>query len=127
MKRYKILHITDTHIRHSGRLFYSTGKKINNGFILNGHNVINISDRDVTNQRKNIFDINGKKYLLKIIHENIENFKPDIIIFGHVDRIDYLDFLELKKRYNKIKFSQWFIDPLVKMDPIIKKIFLDFI
>ena len=121
MKKYKILHITDTHIRHNARLFYSTGKKINNGLILNGHNVVNISDRDITNQRKNIFDISGKKYLLKIIYENIENFKPDIIIFGHVDRLEYLDFLELKKRYNKIKFSQWFIDPLVKHGPDYKK------
>ena len=30
----KILHITDLHFRHNGRLFYSTGKKINNGLIL---------------------------------------------------------------------------------------------
>jgi hypothetical protein len=52
MKKIKILHITDCHYRHNGRLFYSTGKKINNGLILDGHNVLNISDRDVTNQKK---------------------------------------------------------------------------
>ena len=63
MKKYKILHITDMHLRHNGRLFYSTGKKINNGLILNGHNVLQMSDRDITNQTKNIFDIGGKKYL----------------------------------------------------------------
>ena len=51
----KILHITDLHFRHNGRLFYSTGKKINNGLILNGHNVLNISDRDLTNQKKKYF------------------------------------------------------------------------
>jgi hypothetical protein len=67
MKKIKILHISDTHIRHNGRLFYSTGKKINNGLILNGHNVLQISDRDITNQTKNIFDIGGKKYLLNSI------------------------------------------------------------
>ena len=38
MKPLKIIHITDLHIRHAGRLFYSTGKKINNGLIKNGHN-----------------------------------------------------------------------------------------
>ena len=57
MKNIKILHITDLHLRHNGRLFYSTGKKINNGLILNCYNVLNISDRDSTNQKKNIFDI----------------------------------------------------------------------
>ena len=32
-KQYKILHIADVHNRHQGRLFYSTGKKLNNGFV----------------------------------------------------------------------------------------------
>ena len=79
MKKFKILHIADLHIRHHARLFYSTGKKLNNGFILNGHNVVNISDRDVTNQNKNIFDIGSRKLLYKVIKQNIENFKPDLI------------------------------------------------
>ena len=63
MKPFKILHITDLHLRHNGRLFYSTGKKINNGLILNGHNVLNISDRDLTSGRRNLFDIGSKKFL----------------------------------------------------------------
>jgi len=121
MNKNKILHITDLHFRHNGRLFYSTGKKINNGLILNGHNVLNISDRDVTNQKKNIFDIGSKKYLFNLILENIENFKPDMILFGHVDRLSYLNFLELKKRYKKIKFAQWFLDPLIKTGPDYEK------
>ena len=92
MKKIKILHIADLHFRHGGRLFYSSGKKINNGLILNGHNVLNISDRDVTSQRKSIFDIGSKKYLFNQIKKNIENFKPDLILFGHVDRLDYENF-----------------------------------
>jgi hypothetical protein len=117
----KILHITDLHFRHNGRLFYSTGKKINNGLILNGHNVLNISDRDLTSQKKNIFDIGSKKYLFNTIIENIENFKPEMILFGHVDRLSYLNFLELKNRYKKIKFAQWFLDPLIKNGPDYEK------
>ena len=117
----KILHITDLHFRHNGRLFYSTGKKINNGLILNGHNVLNISDRDLTNQKKNIFDIGGKKILLNTIIENIENFKPHMLLFGHVDRLDYLSFLELKKKYSNIKFAQWFLDPLIINGPDFEK------
>ena len=119
--RIKILHITDLHFRHNGRLFYSTGKKINNGLILNGHNVLNISDRDATYQKKNIFDIGSKRYLFNLIIENIENFKPEIILFGHVDRLDYLKFLDLKIRYKNIKFAQWFLDPLIKTGPDYEK------
>lgn len=112
MKKFKILHIADLHIRHFSRLFYSTGKKINNGLILNGHNVVNISDRDITNQNKNIFDIGSRKLLLNTIIQNIENFKPDLIIMGHVDRINYETFYQLKEKYTSIRFSQWFLDPL---------------
>ena len=112
MKKFKILHIADLHIRHFSRLFYSTGKKINNGLILNGHNVVNISDRDITNQNKNIFDIGSRKLLFNVIIQNIENFKPDLIIMGHVDRINYETFYKLKEKYTSIRFSQWFLDPL---------------
>jgi hypothetical protein len=112
MKKIKILHITDLHLRHNGRLFYSTGKKLNNGLILNGYNVLNISDRDITSQKRNIFDIGSKKFLLDQILKNIENFKPDLILFGHVDRLDYESFLKIKEKYNSIRLAQWFLDPL---------------
>ena len=112
MKPLKIIHITDLHQRHGARLFYSTGKKINNGLVKNGHNVINISDRDLTNQSKNIFDISGRKVLFKEIIKNIENFKPDLIIFGHVDRLDEENFYKIKEKYSSIRLAQWFIDPL---------------
>ena len=117
MIKYKILHITDLHFRHNGRLFYSTGKKLNNGLILNGHNVLNISDRDITSNKRNIFDIGSKKFLFDQIQKNIENFRPDLILLGHVDRLDYESFFFLKEKYNSIKFAQWFLDPLIENGP----------
>tara|TARA_Y100000591_G_scaffold323972_1_gene342644 strand:+ start:2597 stop:3637 length:1041 start_codon:yes stop_codon:yes gene_type:complete len=121
MKKIKILHIADLHFRHGGRLFYSTGKKINNGLILNGHNVLNISDRDLTNQRRSIFDIGSKKFLLNQIIKNIENFKPDLILFGHVDRLDYENFLNLREKYKSIRTAQWFLDPVNVYGPDFEK------
>jgi len=102
-------------------LFYSTGKKLNNGLILNGHNVLNVSDRDLTSQRKNIFDIGSKRFLLNNIRNNIENFKPDMILLGHVDRLDYEGFIKLKEKYSSIRFAQWFLDPLNKHGPDYEK------
>ena len=121
MKNIKILHITDLHLRHNGRLFYSTGKKLNNGLILNGYNVLNISDRDLTSQKKNIFDIGSKKYLLNLLVQNIENFRPDMILFGHVDRLDYENFIKIKEKYSNIRFAQWFLDPLIEKGPDFEK------
>ena len=56
----KILHVADMHNRHNGRLYYSTGKKLNNGFIKNHFNVLQISDRDFL--QKNIFNYKKKKF-----------------------------------------------------------------
>jgi hypothetical protein len=50
----KILHVTDFHYRHNSRLFYSTARKLNNGFIKNNNYVSEISERDTFN--KNLFD-----------------------------------------------------------------------
>ena len=122
MKRLpKILHISDLHFRHNGRLYYSTTKKINNGFIQNNYSVLHISDRDITSERKNIFDIGSKKYLLHKIIENIKNFRPDIIFFGHVDRLNYLDIIKIKEQFKFLKIAQWFIDTFVLDDPDYKK------
>ena len=52
----KILHISDLHFRHNGRLYYSTTKKINNGFILNNYSVLHISDRDIQKEKKSFAD-----------------------------------------------------------------------
>ena len=43
----KILHIADMHLRHLGRLFYSTGRKISLGFIKNNINLLQLGDRDL--------------------------------------------------------------------------------
>ena len=109
--KVKILHIADMHQRHQGRLYYSTGKKINNGFIKNDYNVLQISDRDflqtnILNYKKNIF--------LNYINNTIINFSPDIVLFGHVDSLDAKDLYELKNNFKKIKFSQYFVDTLDK-------------
>jgi len=105
----KILHIADMHNRHKGRLFYSSGKKINNGFIKNNYNVLQISDRDYL--QSNI--LNYKlKFFLSLINKTIQNFSPEIIIFGHVDSLDIDDFFYLRNKYKNIKFSQYFVDTL---------------
>ncbi len=110
----KILHICDSHIRHYGRLYYSTGRKLQNGFIKNEIDCLNLSDRDVTKLRKAVFDISGRIALKKSIKENIENFKPDIILIGHVDKLNYEDFIDLKETNPHIVFAQWFLDPLIR-------------
>lgn len=112
--KIKLLHICDSHIRHNGRLFYSSGRKFQNGFILNGINCLNLSDRDITKFSKSLIDFNGRKFLLNSIKNTIKNFKPDAILIGHVDKLTYIDFINLKNEFQNIIFAQWFLDPLIE-------------
>ena len=116
-KSLKILHITNFNERHDGRLHYNTGKRLNNGFIRLGHNVLQISDRDIISNYRNITDPNGISTLNKKVIKSYNNFKPDMIVLGHADNIlpSTLDFL--KNENKNLKICQWFLDPVTKLGP----------
>lgn len=119
--KFKILHITNFNERHNGRLHYNTGRRLNNGFIRSGHNVLTISDRDVLKQNKTFTDIKGKTFLNEKLIKCYENFKPNIIILGHADNVsnETLEYLKNKDKY--LKLAQWFLDPVSKKGPDYKK------
>ena len=113
----KIMHITNVNERFNGRLHYNTGRRINNGFIRNGHNVLTLSDRDTVHYHKNLTDIKGNKSLQKKIIETSNNFKPDLLVLGHADRVSNETLRIIKENNKNIKISQWFLDPLSKHGP----------
>ena len=113
----KILHITNFNYRFYGRLHYNTGRRINNGFIRLGHNVLSISDRDIINANKGLTDLTGHNYLQKYIINTYQNFKPDIVVLGHADNVNSETLNFMKKDNNYLKISQWFLDPLGKIGP----------
>ncbi len=114
--RVKILHITNFNERFDGRLHYNTSKRLNNGFIRNGHNVLTMSDRDITYYNKSIVDPQGVKKFNKKVVNTFLNFRPDIVVLGHADTLLKETVIELKK-IKKIKICQWFLDPLIKTGP----------
>ena len=116
-KLLKIMHITNFNDRFDGRLHYNTGRRLNNGFIRNNHNVLSISDRDVIHNNKKLNDLSGSKILQKKILTTYENFNPDLVVLGHADKVNS-ETLEIIKNKNKnIKISQWFLDPLSTKGP----------
>ena len=123
--KLKILHITNFNERHNGRLFYNTGKRINNGFIRLGHSVLEFSDRDIVSYYRSINDLNGSKTLNKKLLEVISNYVPDIIVLGHADLIKLETLNWIKKNYPHIKFAQWFLDRMDTQWITNKKRFLD--
>ncbi len=113
----RILHVTNFNERHDGRLFFNTGRRINNGLIRLGHSILEFSDRDIQKYYKNYSDISGSKNLNNKLKKTCYNFKPDLIIFGHADLVSPDTLGELKDDYPNLKMSQWFLDPLNKKGP----------
>ena len=113
----RILHITNFNERLDGRLFFNTGRRINNGFIRLGHSVLGFSDRDIQKYYRSFQDIKGAKTLNDKLKKTCYNYKPDIIMLGHADLISPEQINELRSDYPNVRIGQWFLDPLNKKGP----------
>ena len=113
-KKYlKIIHVSNFGNRLFHRLYFiSIAKKLSNGFIRLGHDVINISDRDTIRFNRKISAKSGIDYLNEVFFESVQNYSPDLIIFGHSDNIDPKTFDRIKSLNKNIKVAQWFEDNL---------------
>ncbi|MDB9760883.1 glycosyltransferase [Pelagibacteraceae bacterium] len=113
----RILHVTNFNERLDGRLFFNTGRRINNGFIRLGHSVLGFSDRDIVKNYKSLKDFTGSNTLNDKLKNTCFNYKPDMIVMGHSDLINSQQLGELRDDYPNIKIAQWFLDPLNKDGP----------
>ena len=112
--KLRILNIYNLAQKLNHRIYnLSLGKKFTNGFIRNGHDVIEISDRDYVRQNKTLSLINIKNKFQNYLLETFKNYNPDLIIFGHSDHIT-ADILSDFRSINKnIIVSQWNEDPFL--------------
>ena len=113
----RVLHVTNFNERHDGRLFFNTGRRINNGFIRQGNSVLEFSDRDIQKNYKSYSDLSGSKSLNEKLRKTCYNFKPDLIVLGHADLVSSEMLGKLKDEYPLLKIAQWFLDPLNKKGP----------
>ena len=120
-EKLRIVHITNFNERHDGRLYFNTGRRINNGLIRLGHSVLEFSDRDIQKYYKNYKDISGTKRLNSKLLNTCYNFRPDMLVLGHADSIYPQTLRDLKKNYPNLKIAQWFLDPLNKKGPDFNK------
>jgi glycosyltransferase involved in cell wall biosynthesis len=119
LNKYNILHIGVFGAKLSYRTFnLSLASKISNGLIRNGHNVINY---DYRSQNSNQYNTIFKKLVYGVqldadILSIAENYKPNLILLGHNNKLNRKTILLLKKKYNS-KISLWYEDHLTKGDP----------
>ena len=113
--KLKIVNIYNLGQKLNHRLYnISVGKKFTNGFIRNGHDVLEISDRDFIKQNRQLsFNTTSNRFQEYLI-DTFKNYNPNMLFFGHTNNIN-LETLNTIKNLNKnIVISQWNEDPIMK-------------
>ena len=112
--KLRILNIYNIAQKLNHRIYnLSLGKKFTNGFIRNGHDVIEISDRDYVRQNKGLNILNIKDKFHSYLIKTFKNYNPDLVIFGHSNNITENILYDFKKLNKNIIISQWNEDPFI--------------
>ena len=112
--KLRIINIYNTGQKSNHRLYnISLGKKFTNGFIRNGHDVIEISDRDFLRQNRLTSIKNNQTKLQEYFINTSKNYNPDLIFFGHTKNIEVETFDKLKNLNKNLIISQWNEDPFM--------------
>ena len=113
-KKLKIINLYNQGQKLNHRLYnISLGKKFTNGFVRNGHDVLEISDRDFFRKNRSFSFIPNRNNFQTFLIDTFKNYNPDIVFFGHTKNID-LNTIDALKSINKnLILSQWNEDPLM--------------
>ena len=117
-KQLKILHISNFGNWLFNRLYFiSIAKKLSNGFIRSGHDVLDLSDRDVVRYNRVVPSVSNYDFLNRQIVETAKNYNPDLVLLGHSYNIYNETFDKIKSLNKDVVFSQWFEDHLSESGP----------
>ena len=113
--KLRIINIYNTGQKLNHRLYnISLGKKFTNGFIRNGHDVLEISDRDFIRQNRNFsLTNNGSAKFQNYLIETFKNYNPDFLFFGHTKNIDEDTINKFRLLNKNLTISQWNEDPIM--------------
>jgi len=112
--KLRIINIYNTGQKLNHRLYnISIGKKFTNGFIRNGHDVLEISDRDFVKQNRAFSLTDTKTKFQKYLVETFKNYNPDFLFFGHTKNITANTIDEFRTLNKGLIISQWNEDPIM--------------
>ena len=112
--KLKIINLYNQGQKLNHRLYnISLGKKFTNGFVRNGHDVLEISDRDYIKNNKSFNLIPDKNNFQKYLIDTFKNYAPDIVFFGHTKNIELNTLDEFKTINKNLILSQWNEDPVM--------------
>ncbi len=113
--KLRIINIYNTGQKSNHRLYnISLGKKFTNGFIRNGHDVLEISDRDFIRQNRLLSIQNSQSRFQEYLVNTLKNYNPDLIFFGHSKNIEINTLKTIRNIKKNIIISQWNEDPFMQ-------------
>ena len=112
--KLKIINLYNQGQKLNHRLFnISLGKKFTNGFVRNGHDVLEVSDRDYMKNNKSFSLIPNKDNFQNFLIESFKNYNPDILFFGHTKNLNLETIDKLRSINKNLIISQWNEDPVM--------------
>jgi len=112
--KLRIINIYNTGQKLNHRLYnISLGKKFTNGFIRNGHDVLEISDRDFVKQNRTFSLTNTETKFQQYLVETFKNYNPDLLFFGHTKNIAINTISQFRTLNKNLIISQWNEDPIM--------------
>jgi len=112
--KLRIINIYNTGQKLNHRLYnISLGKKFTNGFIRNGHDVLEISDRDFIRQSRSFSFKNSSFKFQEYLIETFKNYNPDFLFFGHTKNIRSETIEQFRIINKNLIISQWNEDPVM--------------
>ncbi len=112
--KLRIINIYNTGQKLNHRLYnISLGKKFTNGFIRNGHDVLEISDRDFVRQNRSFSLTNTDTKFQQYLIETFKNYNPDLLFFGHTKNIATDTISQFRVLNKNLTISQWNEDPIM--------------
>ena len=113
-KKLKILNLYNQGQKHNHRLFnISLGKKFTNGFTRNGHDVLEVSDRDYIKNSRSFGLFPNKNNFQKFFIDTFKNYNPDMLFFGHTKNLNLDTIVAIKSINKNLIISQWNEDPVM--------------
>ena len=110
----RIINIYNTGQKLSHRLYnISLGKKFTNGFIRNGHDVLEISDRDFIKQNRGFSLTSNNEKFQEYLINTFKNYGPDLVFFGHTNNLEKDTIQKFKEINNNLVLSHWNEDPVM--------------
>ncbi len=106
-----IVHVGSFGLKPKGAFLHSVARKLSNGFVRNGHNVVTFSDRDVARAGSLVghrkFGIGSANTALRRLCRDVA---PGVLVLGHADVIRPETVAAIRADLPGIRVVQWNVD-----------------